>query len=154
MTSNRGELKKLTFGNHRKYESKEPGHLWKVMSSFVELATGGPALLLAVGGENPAERFDELDERLRPLYRFGRTGRFDFVMVLADLKLVDAVPASCHLRGATGPRYGAQRLWGRRKSLAELERLADSLATRLGVSAAVVEDALCNWQKKPGTECA
>jgi hypothetical protein len=41
----------------------------------------------------------------------------------------------------------ARQLWGERPA-DDLERLAQDLAQRLALPMAVVEDALCNWQKK------
>jgi len=78
--------------------------------------------------------------------RFGRTGRFDFLALLLDLQLVSAEPASCYLRGSTGPLQGARKLWGKRP-VSQLDYLAADLAQRLGISPIVLEDALCNWQK-------
>ena len=95
-----------------------------------------------------ADRFDLLYWRLRDtLFRFGRTGVFDFLSLLVDLGLLDAVAGSCYLSGATGPLKGARMVWGRRP-VAELDALAANLARELEVPPQCVEDALCNWQKQ------
>jgi len=137
------DLESLSFGNHRKFESQKPDLLWKVIESFIELAKrhGGPRAM--VPSDDP---FHVLYRRLSPLHRFGRTGCFDFLVMLLDLALISAEPTSCYLRGATGPKQGAELLWGKRP-IAELDNLAAELAERLGVSPIVLEDALCNWQK-------
>lgn len=141
------ELRSLSFGNHRKYESKKADSLWNVIESFIDLADeyGGPMgiFMLDAEGDDP---FHTLYRRLSKLHRFGRTGRFDFLVLLMDLKLIPAEPKSCYLQGATGPKQGAIRLWGERP-IGELEWLATEIAVECGVSPIVVEDALCNWQK-------
>jgi hypothetical protein len=106
---------------------------------------GGPLALFKTDPKDAAKGFDELYRRLS-LWRFGRTARFDFIVLLSDLKLISLEPTSCYLEGSTGPLSGAKRLWGSR-SVAGLERLAADLAERVGVSPIAVEDALCNWQK-------
>lgn len=149
LLQNARELQVLAYGNHRKYESKSPDEIWAVLESFMTLALkhGGPLKLLSIKSDSdPVERFDVLFRRLRPLRRFGRLGRFDFLVLLSDMNLISAEPASCYLEGSTGPLLGAKSLWGRR-SVGELERLAADLAERVGVSPVAVEDALCNWQK-------
>jgi alpha-glutamyl/putrescinyl thymine pyrophosphorylase-like protein len=153
LVSQRAALAKLRFGNHRKYESKEPNALWQVIQSFLVVVSqngDSPALAFSVGWaarRSAGQRFHDLYQLLRGLHRFGRLGAFDFVMLLAQLGLVDAAPDSCYLVGSTGPLEGAKQLW-RGRSDQELEDLAASLARRLNVSPAVIEDTLCNWQKR------
>lgn len=143
------DLQTLAYGNHRKYESKQADDIWKVVESFVApaLENGGPQGLVAIDPKIKFnERFDLLYRRPRRVFRFGRTGRFDFHVLLLDLGLISAEPASTYLRGATGPKAGAIGLWGKRPT-GQLEYLADDLASRLGISPIAVEDALCNWHK-------
>ena len=142
------DLHSLAYGNHRKYESKWPGDIWAVVESFLTLAqeSGGPAKLMTSDEGDGAAQFDVLYRSLSGLRRFGRTGRFDFLALMFDLRLISADPASCYLRGATGPLKGAKRLWGKRP-IGQLEQLAADLAEQLGISPMAVEDALCNWQK-------
>lgn len=142
------DLQSLSFGNHRKYESKQPGDIWKAIESFLTLADehGGSVGLVDASKCAVAGRFDALYRRLSRLWRFGRTGRFDFLELLIDLRLLSAEPVSCYLPGATGPLKGAKRLWGN-LAIGDLDRLAADLARQLRVSPMAVEDALCNWQK-------
>lgn len=149
LAKHKADLQTLSYGNHRKYESKQADDIWKVIESFLALAeqNGGPLGLVAIDPKLMAsDQFDLLYRRLRPLVRFGRTGRFDFLGLLIDVKLISAEPASCYLRDSTGPKDGAKRLWGKR-STGQLEYLAADMAERLGILPMALEDALCNWQK-------
>ncbi len=150
LANHAADLQSLSYGNHRKYESKWPDDIWAVVESFVTLAerSGGPMKLVTLDGHkgDVAMQFDALYRRLSPLWRFGRTGRFDFLVLMIDLRLISAEPSSCYLHGATGPLRGAKQLWGKRP-IGELEQLATDLAEQLGVSPVALEDALCNWQK-------
>lgn len=145
-------LRNLSFGNHRKFESKRPRKLWAVFKSFYDLVQkhgDGPSALFDCGSEKaptPAARFQEFDTRLKSVERFGRTARFDLLTLLRDVGLIDAEPDSCYLRGSTGPLKGARRVWGRR-SVRELDHVASEFSRRIGVPPQVVEDALCAWQK-------
>ena len=102
--------------------------------------------LITVDEDEPSDEFDILYRRLRPLKQFGRTGCFDFLVLLLDLGLISAKPKSCYLRGATGPLQGAKLLWGERLPR-EIDEMAAELSEWLDVSPIVMEDALCNWQK-------
>ena len=82
------DLQSLSFGNHRKYDSQKPDLLWEVIESFIYLA-------------DEDDPFHTLYRRSSKLHRFGRTGRFDFLVMLLDLGLITAEPKSCYLRGAT-----------------------------------------------------
>lgn len=62
------------------------------------------------------------------------------------LNIQSLEPNSSYITGSTGPSEGAKRLFGE-KDKKELEFLANALADELNVSYAVIEDALCNWQK-------
>jgi hypothetical protein len=150
LKEHREDLALLKFANHRKYESKKPDALFKVLNSFimwVKSSSGNPQQAFTVdGANNPEARFDSLYKALREITRFGRTARFDMLCLLGDMGILPVEPGSCYLKGATGPLYGGRKLWGNlpRKELSEL---ADKTARRLGVSMSVFEDALCNWQK-------
>ena len=145
--NNADKLGTLRYGNHRKYESQKSSLIWATLNSFIDLANrhGGPADLVHVD-DGSGDPFDVAYRRLSPVRRFGRTGRFDFLVLLLDLKLISGAPKSCYLRGATGPLNGAKLLWGD-LSPKVLDQLAANLAERLEISPIVMEDALCNWQK-------
>jgi hypothetical protein len=146
------DFRTLAYGNHRKFESKKAKDFWVVANSFLALAAefGSPLGIITIDKEEfigSGEQFDLLYRRLKPLVRFGRTGCFDFLVLLSDLNLIIAQPTLCYLRGSTGPKKGATELWGKRR-INELEQLAADSAKRAGVSPTALEDALCNWQKK------
>jgi hypothetical protein len=148
LRTERHKLATLKFGNHRKYESPKPNSIYQTVDSFVQLALEfkSPAGLLNVD-DDAGDEFDVLYRRFRPIWRFGRTGKFDFLELLYDLKLIKHTANKCYLRGATGPRIGAKQLWGESVSIGMLEQRAIELADMLGVSKFVMEDCLCNWQK-------
>lgn len=152
-----GDLRTLSFGNHRKYESKQPVDLGNVIVSFIAVVHdhgGTPATLFTVAPDEaatPEDRFEVLFRRLVAVHRFGRTGSFDLLTFMADMKLLNVEPTSCYLRNSSGPLAGARKLWGKR-STDDLDFLAATLARNLGISPQVVEDALCNWQKKKGEQ--
>lgn len=149
-------LQELRFGNHRKYESKAPDGIAGVVRSFLLMAENGliQNLKNGAGGSTPAEQFDRLFTALTRLKRFGRLGGFDFLILLNDLGLTTAEPGTCYLSGSTGPLWGARKIWGTKYSTGGLDRKAAEFARSLNLPAAVVEDALCNWQKKGAIACS
>jgi hypothetical protein len=153
LSKNAGKLASLEYGNHRKFESKQPSGIWEVVESFLMMADdhGGPAKLIELdppeGDKHKA--FRKLFERFKELRRFNVLGAFDFVVLLNDMKLVCAEPDCCYLTGRKrdrGPLGGAIKLWGDLPT-AKLERLAAQLAKKLGISPVVLESALCDWNK-------
>lgn len=142
------DLDTLMYGNHRKYESQKPKYIWSVIESFVLLANayGSPTDLISNDVDDEDDGFDFLYRRLRPVKRFGRTGRFDFLVLLLDLGFITAEPRRPYLRRSTGPLAGAKLLWGE-QSPNTLDDFAADLSEQLGISPIVLEDALCNWQK-------
>lgn len=86
--------------------------------------------------------------------RFGRTGKFDYLTMIAKVGISTIVADSTYMAEATGPLRGARLLFGGATSAnisaAELEKKIQQLDAVLGVGMQVLEDALCNWQKSPG----
>jgi hypothetical protein len=157
---NHGQLGLLKFGNHRKYESNDPDKLIgtpNVIRSFVrwviDNGTSSPydAFLKQVSRAISYEdAFDRLYRNLRVI-RFGRTAKFDLLALFGNLNILAVKPGHCYLRGATGPSYGAKLMvTGRRKGNLShnVEQVIMALQNHLGPPANVLEDALCNWQKK------
>jgi hypothetical protein len=143
------DLTTVQFGNHRKHETKhDPAKVWRVMNSFLDLCDeyGGPSSLLEVDEDERHNEFDALFRRFKKLHRFARLGKFDFLILLHDMGLIQNGPKSCYIKGATGPKRGAIRMWGD-LGINELDSKADLLATTLKVSPIAVEDSLCKWQK-------
>jgi len=87
--------------------------------------------------------------------QFGRTGRFDLLCLLGNLRILRIAPGRCYLKGATGPRYGAILMVTGKKGqrlTQEIEDTINQLRAHLGVPVEAMEDALCNWQNKPKTK--
>lgn len=85
--------------------------------------------------------------------RFGRTGRFDYLTMMAKLGIWDVDPPHPYFGNATGPVQGASLLFtnARAETLprAILNACVVQLGDDLGVNMQVMEDSLCNWQKSP-----
>lgn len=153
LSAHQTDLDALHFGNHRKRRAThKPDKIAKVVTSFVHVVRdngGSPsATFTPEEGRTPQKGFDQLYHRFLEINDFGRTGRFDLLCLLGDMGFLNIEPDSCYLVGSTGPRKGAEKLCGKRPP-EELNTIMDDLAARLGISYAVMEDALCLWQKKP-----
>lgn len=164
LEEHRGEIRSNNtpggFGNHRKYESlggwsdKGTG---AVVESYVDWVgdRGHVAKFaeLVTETSNGEDVFAALDEAMKMVYRFGRTARFDYLMMASKVGLLDARPTHAHLRDATGPKKGVQLLLSGtsngKASTAELDRVVAQLEAHLHVGFDVLEDAICNWQKSP-----
>ena len=147
-------MREAPFGNHRKYETHvgERGSI-RVLRSFLEWSDGSPARRIdqIIDGTRDAEHAFERLYNSFDVYRFGRTARYDFARLLAN---VDArlKPGRCYLQGASGPRRGAAllflgRSWARDIEIPLLEERCRELAFACGVDLQVIEDSICQWQK-------
>lgn len=149
------------FGNHRKYASIRPdahmpmGQAVETYVNWVQQSGGHQshfAALVLAAGNDPHIIFDAFYKAL-PVKGFGRLGRFDWVSMLARYGLIPAAAGSAYLKGATGPAGGARLLFQNERkgnaSDAAVQGWLDQLDQQLDVGMAVMEDALCNWQKKP-----
>ena len=162
------ELKsKGGFGNHRKYESLDgcsTRGTGAVVESYVRWIDPprthqqlmGQACQEAVGG--PHEAFDGLYRTMNAVSRFGRTARFDYLSMVGKLGLAPIEPGSTYLKGSTGPIEGARLLFGGSRTVAlsqlDLDEWLVKLEAHLDLGIfgmQVLEDALCNWQKSPGS---
>lgn len=94
------------------------------------------------------DEFDALYRSMDAVDRFGRLARLDYLTTAYRLGVISAVPGSPYLVGATGPLEGARLMFGGSQAR-DIEPLAIQFGTALGVDFAVLEDALCNWQKSP-----
>jgi len=148
------------FGNHRKYESLD--ELDVVLRSYAEWI--GPqrsheefiaaANKKAKAAGDPKKLFDYLYRDMKAVYRFGRTGKFDYLTMLGKLKLANIEPPSAYMVHATGPVRGARLLFGgstdyKGFTKKQLDQMSIDLEKALGVGMQVIEDSLCNWQKSP-----
>lgn len=150
------------FGNHRKYESLKQGRrgTGTVVRTYVEWVKGygshdkmiASALAEAKGA--PRQAFALLYKSMAAVMSFGRTGRFDYLTMLAKVGLAAIDANSTYMNEATGPKKGARLLFdGQIDSNTGTRVLEERVATlekHLGVGMQVMEDAMCNWQKSPG----
>ena len=150
------------FGNHRKYESLDAysaSGTGEVIESYVRWIgpTRSHQHLIAEAtdrsGEDPRAVFDYLYRSMASVARFGRLARFDYLTMVGKLELARIEPGSTYMQGATGPVTGARLLFGDDEHAdlhhAQLDRWLIELDADLGVGMQVLEDALCNWQKRP-----
>lgn len=148
------------FGNHRKYESLRPTaarNLGAVVDSY--LAWIGPrghaahfAHAVRRAGNDPHVIFDALYRDMKVL-SFGRLAKFDYLSNIGRYGIAPIAAGSAYLDEATGPATGARLLFdGDRQSATSattLQRYMDELDRSLSVGMAILEDAICNWQKSP-----
>ncbi|SHH48958.1 hypothetical protein SAMN04488109_4018 [Chryseolinea serpens] len=165
LNSNAPALKENgSFGNHRKYEScnayKGRG-TGSAIISYIEWV--GPDLnhnakfekFYLVAPNDPRGVFDQLFNSLSQVITFGRTAKFDYLTMLGKLGFIKCVPGRAYLQDATGPLRGARLLFGGSTDAPigadELEMLISDLEKDLDLfyGMQVIEDSLCNWQKKP-----
>jgi len=147
-------MKEAPFGNHRKYETHRGARgSSRVVRSFIEWAGASPSARIdgiIAGARGPEHAFDRLYNSF-DVYRFGRTARYDFARLLANLD-TRLRPGGCYLRGASGPRRAAALLflgrdWARDSEIPELEARCRELARACALDLQVIEDAICQWQK-------
>lgn len=150
------------FGNHRKYESLKQGARGTgiVVKTYVEWvkAHGSHDKLIAEAlGEakgHPRQAFALLYASMDAVMSFGRTGRFDYLTMLAKVGLAAIDANSTYMNAATGPKKGARLLFDGQidsnTGARALEARVAALEQHLGVGMQVMEDAMCNWQKSPG----
>lgn len=149
------------FGNHRKYESLEPGKQRAMGPAVVEYvrwvnAAGGHRALFSQiirnAGNDPHVIFDAFFHVL-PIKGYGRLGRFDWAAMLSRYGFAPAQAGSAYLKTATGPKEGARLLFAGNAKAAvrpsKLQEWLDELDADLQVGMEVLEDAICNWQKTP-----
>lgn len=148
------------FGNHRKYESLRPGSkrsFASVVDSYVSwIGRRGHARFFADvvhrAGNNPHVIFDTLYHEL-PVVSFGRLAKFDYLSMIGRYGIAPIEAGSAYLDGATGPMMGARLLFcgSRDEPVAAqtLQTWLDALDVDLRVGMRVMEDAICNWQKRP-----
>lgn len=148
------------FGNHRKYESLRPDAkrpMQRAVADYLAwIGANGHADFFAVAviaaGNDPHTIFDHLYQQMR-ICSFGRLAKFDYLSLIGRYKLAPIEAGSAYLDGATGPGNGARLLIDGDShsgtSNRAIQQKLDELDARLNVGMAVMEDALCNWQKSP-----
>lgn len=152
------------FGNHRKYESLHPYSdrgTGSAIESYVYwvIHFGDHNLLIQDSATQtdgtPRAMFDYIYRSMGDVISFGRTAKFDFLTMVGKLGLAPIEPGSTYMQGATGPFSGAKLLFGKNATAnlnrTDLDARLIQLETYLQVGMQPMEDALCNWQKSPGT---
>ncbi|GGC16243.1 hypothetical protein GCM10011325_48800 [Dyadobacter sediminis] len=152
------------FGNHRKYESlkySSRSGTVHVINSYLDWIGDDHVSrfegFVNQSPEDPRKIFDLLYRSMRRVHRFGRTARFDYLTSIGKLNLVQIEPGRTYLQDATGPVRGSRLLFGGSSTASiskpDLEELLNLLEAKLNLpfGMQVLEDALCNWQKSPGT---
>lgn len=149
-----------SFGNHRKYESLRPTAarpLAHAVADYIRwIGPDGHAAFFSQAvrnaGNDPGTIFDYLYASLA-VKSFGRLAKFDYLSLISRYGLAPIRPGSAYLDGATGPSRGARLLFdgdvSSSTSVSVLQEKIDALDRVLNVGMAVMEDALCNWQKSP-----
>lgn len=147
-------------GNHRKYQS---------LKAYTARGTGATILsYIEWIGQNhnhqdlidsipqaiaidPKKAFKHLYKSMGSVMGFGRMGKFDYLTMLGKLNLINIIPDSAYMVGATGPVYGARILFGQNVSNRIFDQWLNEMDEHLGLDFGmqVLEDAICNWQKDP-----
>ncbi|MCF9045736.1 hypothetical protein [Acinetobacter nectaris] len=138
---------KIKFGNHRKYVSVD--HICDAFQTYMDWvnANGGHSNLFRSDSLSAEDLFSKLYKAI-PIFSFGRLAKFDYLSMLYKTGLADIKANNCYIAGSTGPIKGARLLFGT-KSAKELDNIAINLADFLDIGYQEMEDALCNWQKRP-----
>jgi hypothetical protein len=159
-----GKLPRITqrFGNHRKYESlfsEGEAGTFSVIKSYIEWIAPPQThdqMVRSIhkrAGQDPKVVFREMYRGMSVVKRFGRLGKFDYLTMLSKLGLAPIEADCVYISEATGPRRGANLLFGGRAdchlSADDLEKAIAEMSKFTGLSMQVIEDALCNWQKSP-----
>ncbi len=110
------------------------------------------------GGQEPAltgeqawtaqRRFDRTFERLGSLPGFGRPARYELLVALGRLGLLDATPAALHFDERDDASMAAKRVFGIGDRI-NLERRAGDLAEAAAVPVEALDLALANFGRSP-----
>lgn len=145
------------FGSHRKRESLQPSGTGLTVQTYVDWigpsvghASRFAAALTGASGD-AGVAFAKLYDSMSGVHRFGRTARFDYLTMVGKLGFAHIAPASTFLIDATGPLTGARLLYGVGSEIraGTIEQWLVELDADLQVGAQVLEDSICNWQKRP-----
>ncbi|RZL05453.1 MAG: hypothetical protein EOO89_26420 [Pedobacter sp.] len=145
-------------GNHRKYQSLDAYNAngtGSAINSYIdwigenhnhqELIDNA----LDASENDPKRAFRHLYNSMNAVKSFGRMARFDYLTMIGKLNLINIVPDSTYMTGATGPVTGARILFGQNVNSTTFEEWFTELDEHLGLEFGmqILEDAVCNWQK-------
>ncbi len=152
------------FGNHRKYTSiggTKKNETQTTILSYIKWIQGFGShevlvsLAASESSRDPKKSFRYFYNDMSKVFGFGRTAKFDFLCSVGKLKLAPIVPDDIYFSGATGPLQGAKLFFFNNAKyeipISELSKMVNDFEEKLNLNFGmqVLEDALCNWQKKP-----
>lgn len=147
-------------GNHRKYQSLKaynPAGTGAAIATYIDWIGADHKhenliedIFLAVG-DDPKLAFRYLYNSMNDVMSFGRMAKFDYLTMVGKLGLINIIPDSTYMVGATGPFTGGKSLFGQQFNRQILDSYFSELNDHLGLyfGMQVLEDAVCNWQKSP-----
>jgi len=149
-----------TFSNHRRYQSLDAYSQYgtgSTIESYINwIGNDGSHRdflynIINIVGDEPRELFKELYKSMNSVIGFSRLGKFDFLTMIGKLELIEIEPNSTYIAGATGPKTGAEMLFGIKETPRILDSMLADLEVHLGLyfGMQVLEDSICNWQKSP-----
>lgn len=149
-----GELPRLDVARGPRAELGDPASGERTVLAYRAWAGRAGSQLAALSGEaawTPERRFDRVFERLS-LPGFGRSGRYELLVSLGRLDLVEASPTT--LRFADdGTTLAAKRVFGIGDTVL-LERRARALADAIDLPIEALDLALSNWGARGSAERA
>lgn len=161
LDDNQHQIKNLGgFGNHRKYQSiraSAKSTTYQTLESFLTLINNDFAVFISSIPESiKADKykfFDHLYKHFGGIVGFARLAIFDFLCMIGKVGILNIEPEHPYL-GNSGPVAGAKLLFGGNKTNKELNLalvdLADKSFGDFPFKMQILEDSICNWQKKPG----
>lgn len=149
-------------GNHRKYQSLKAysntgtGTTFESYINWIGPSNNHQDFIDNIPENiknNPKAFFNYLYNSMNLVIGFGRMAKFDFLTMVGKLDLLNIIPDSTYMVGATGPVTGARILFGQNATNKTLEEWLNELdeALELDFGMQVLEDAICNWQKNTST---
>jgi hypothetical protein len=117
--------------------------------AWAERAGGQEGALRGDASWTPERRFERAYERLGTLRGFGRPARFDLLVTLGRLGLLDARAASLHLGDSDDASLAARRVFGIADKFL-LERRSGTLAEEADVPLEALDLALANFGSDRG----
>jgi hypothetical protein len=147
-----GELPDLEFVELGPRTAHDPARGTRTMEAYRAWAARASSQAAGLGGDpgwTPQRRFDRAFERLA-MRGFGRGPRYELLVLLGALGVVDMRAWSLHLADAMDPTtIAAKRVFGIGDAI-NLQRRASDLATTLGVPMEALDLALLNWSRPMG----
>lgn len=141
------ELAGVELGPRTAHEESKGTATLAAYRTWAERAGSQQDALLGEPSWTPERRFDRLSERLA-LPGFGRDARYELLVTLARLGVVEAQPTSLRLGGDDAVTLAAKRVFGIGDTML-LERRARDLAEHLAVPIEALDQALFNWGRHP-----